>query len=159
MRERQIAGAAEVLVVTGRGNQSDAGVAVVRPAVARVLARLRRQGVVSAWQEHTAGSFVVEPAAIHALFEAPRRRGDVQGREALDTQALAGLDAATHKVLRELAVRTLQELGAPAGESFVLDEMQHQFSALSQSIPPGPDREARLCAAAAAALAELDDAV
>src|SRR3989304_6999857 len=74
LRERQVASAPEVLVITGRGNQSADGVPVVRPAVAAVLARLRRQGVVAGWQEHTPGSFVVTPAPITALLEAPRRR-------------------------------------------------------------------------------------
>ena len=74
LRERQVAQSREVLVITGRGNQSEGGVAVVRPTVVAALSRLRRLGVVDGWQEHTPGSFVVTPALITALFEAPRRR-------------------------------------------------------------------------------------
>jgi hypothetical protein len=158
LRERQMATASEVLVITGRGNQSEGGVPVVRPAVAAVLARLRRQGVVTGWQEHTPGSFVVTPAPITALLEAPRRRRDTVQPAMADPAGLAGLDAATRQVLRRLAIRSLQALGAPVGESFVHDEMQRQFSVLSASIPDGAHREARFRAAAERALDELDGA-
>lgn len=158
LRERQMAHAHEVLVITGRGNQSEGGVAVVRPAVADTLAKLRRLGVVKGWQEHTPGSFVVAPAPITALFDAPRRHGDRTVAVALDGEALAGLSDATRMALRELAIRSLQALGSPASESFVHDEMRRQFSALGRSIPPDPDRDAHLRDAAEAALEELDDA-
>jgi hypothetical protein len=158
LRERQMATASEVLVITGRGNQSEGGVPVVRPAVAAVLARLRRQGVVTGWQEHTPGSFVVTPAPITALLEAPRRRRDTVQPAMADPAGLAGLDAATRQVLRRLAIRSLQALGAPVGESFVHDEMQRQFSVLGASIPDGAHREARFRAAAERALDELDGA-
>ena len=72
LRQRQMDGANEVLVITGRGNQSTDGVPVVRPAVAAVLARLRRQGVVAGWEEHTPGSFAITPAPITALLGALR---------------------------------------------------------------------------------------
>ena len=157
LRERQVAGPGEVLVITGRGNQSTDGVPVVRPAVAAVLARLRRQGVVTGWQEHTPGSFVVTPASITALLEAPRRRRDTTEPATLDPVGLAGLTPETRHMLRTLAIRSLQALGAPVGESFVHDEMQRQFSILGASIPDGPNREARLCLAAETALDELDD--
>jgi len=159
LRERQMAGAGEVLVVTGRGNQSEGGVPVVRPAVARVLKAMRRTGVVSNWQEHTPGAFVVTPAPISALFEAPRRHRDASAEAPADPEALAGLDGATRRVLRDLAIRALDALGAPAGDSFVQDEMVRQFSLLGRSIPPGRDQERRLRAAAAVALDELDDVV
>lgn len=158
LRERQVAKAREVLVITGRGNQSEGGVPVVRPAVASALAKLRRRGVVEAWQEHTAGSFVVTPAPITALFEAPRRHGDLATVVVVDDEAFAGLTEGTRLALRRLAVRSLQALGAPADDPFVQDEMQRQFSALGRSIPSGPDRDAQLCCAADAALDELDDA-
>jgi hypothetical protein len=158
LRERQMASASEVLVITGRGNQSVAGVPVVRPAVAAVLARLRRQGVITGWQEHTPGSFVVTPAPITALLEAPRRRRDAADLVVTDPAGLAGLAPETRRTLRALAIRALQALGAPVDESFVHDEMQRQFSILGASIPDGPNREARLCLAAEMALDELDDA-
>jgi hypothetical protein len=158
LRQRQMDGAREVLVITGRGNQSTDGVPVVRPAVAAVLARLRRQGVITGWEEHTPGSFVVTPAPITALLEAPRRRRDVVAPVAADPEGLAALDPATRQTLRALAIRSLQALGAPVIESFVHDEMQRQFSVLGASIPDGPNREARFRVAAETALDELDGA-
>ena len=156
LRQRQMDSAHEVLVITGRGNQSADGVPVVRPAVATVLARLRRQGVVAGWEEHTPGSFAVTPAPITALLEAPRRRRDPVERDVADPAGLAGLEPATQQTLRQLAIRSLQALGAPVRESFVRDEMQRQFSVLGASIPEGPNREARLRVAAETALDELD---
>jgi hypothetical protein len=157
LRERQVAKATELLVITGRGNQSLDRIPVVRPAVVTALNRLRRQGVVEAWQEHTPGSFVVTPAAITALFDAPLRHGDRTPSVVPEAGAVAGIDPETRVALRQLAIRALQGLGAPADEPFVLDEMRRQFSALGRSIPPGPDRDARLRAAAESACAELDD--
>lgn len=158
LRQRQMDRANEVLVITGRGNQSADGVPVVRPAVAAVLARLRRQGVVTGWQEHTPGSFAITPAPITALLEAPRRRRHPAEPMVADPAELAGLAPATRQTMRALAIRSLQALGAPADESFVVDEMQRQFSVLSASIPDGPNRETRLRVAAETALDELDGA-
>lgn len=158
LRERQMARAVEVLVITGRGNQSTDGIPVVRPAVAGALAKLRRCGVVQSWQEHSPGSFVVTPAPIKALFEVPRRHGDPAVAAVADDKAFAGLTDRTRMALHQLAVRSLQQLGAPAVEPFVHDEMLRQFSALGRSIPSGSDRDARLRAAAEATLDELDDA-
>jgi hypothetical protein len=158
LRERQMARPGEVLVITGRGNQSLDGFPVVRPAVADALARLRRCGVVESWQEHSPGSFVVTPAPIKALFEAPRRHGDQAAAAVAEDNAFAGLADATRTALRRLAIRSLQELGAPAVEPFLHDEMQRQFSALGSSILPGSNRDARLRAAAEATMDELDGA-
>ena len=158
LRERQMAKAAEMLVVTGRGNQSVDRVPIVRPAVATALGRLRRLGVVASWQEHTPGSFVVTPAAITALFEAPRRHGDREQAVVVDAEEFVGLTSETRLALRQLAIRALQGLGVPADEGFVLNEMQRQFSAFGRSIQAGPDRDARLRAAAESARDELDAA-
>ncbi len=158
LRARQMASAREVLVITGRGNQSAGGVPVVRPSVVGVLARLRRAGVVEGWQEHTPGSFVVKPAPVSALFEAPRRHGDAVVENNPEEAALAGLDASTRRVLRHLAERSLESLGAPVDELFVHDEMQRQYAALCQSLHSGADRELQLRSAAARALDELDAA-
>jgi hypothetical protein len=158
LRERQVAQSREVLVITGRGNQSEGGVAVVRPAVAGALAKLRRLGVVEGWQEHTPGSFVVTPAPITALFEAPRRHGEPSAIVVMDDKVFAGLAEETRVALRALAIRSLQALGAPADEPFVRDEMQRQFSVLGKSIPPEPGRDAKLRIAAEAAIEELDAA-
>src|SRR3954468_15927116 len=73
LRQQQIDQAGEVLIITGRGNNSEAGFSVVREAVIRLLHVLRRRGVVSCHQEHTPGSFVVSLAPVSALWEAPKR--------------------------------------------------------------------------------------
>jgi hypothetical protein len=100
---------------------------------------------------------VVNPAPIKALFEVPRRHGDLTVAAVEDDPAFAGLANGTRMALHRLAVRSLQALGAPPVEPFVHDEMQRQFSVLGRSIPSGSDRDARLRAAAEATLDELDD--
>jgi len=157
LRERQMAKAADVLVITGRGKGSVDGIAVVRPAILALLARLRRHGVVLSWQEHTAGSFAVQPAPIQALLNSPRRRGQPAPPAIEDPVGFDGLDAKTRSVLRTLSERSLQALGAPATEAFIHDEMQRQFSRLAASISSGPGRDARLRHALVTALDELDD--
>jgi hypothetical protein len=57
-----------------------------------------------------------------------------------------------------LAERSLEVLGAPRTPALVEAEMAHLFSRLVQAIGKGPDREARLRAAARAAREELDNA-
>src|SRR3954463_16298455 len=59
LRQQQIDRADEVLIITGRGNRSYAGVSVVREAVIRLLHTLKRRGVVKGHDEHSPGSFVV----------------------------------------------------------------------------------------------------
>jgi hypothetical protein len=73
LRQRQVDRAEEVLIITGRGNQSEGGVSLVRDAVVRLLHVLKRRGVITGHQEHTPGSFVVTPAPLSALWESPRR--------------------------------------------------------------------------------------
>ena len=161
LRERQALGAGEVLVITGRGNSSPDGVSVVREAVVKLLASLRRRGVVAGTQEHTAGSFVVRLAPMRALFEAPRRRRDRSTvsarRPPADPAGLRALDAGTRALLRRLAVQALQGLGVRTiKEAYVADEMERQFSLLAAAIPDGPNREARLRVAVTRALDEFD---
>ena len=50
LRERQVSRAGEVLVITGRGNQSPNGISPVREAIVSLLPLLRRRGVVSEWR-------------------------------------------------------------------------------------------------------------
>src|SRR5712671_5599945 len=76
LRERQVSRASEVLLITGRGNQSPGGVSAVRAAIAALLPALRRRGVVSEWREHSPGSYVVKLGSISAMLEAPRRKRD-----------------------------------------------------------------------------------
>ena len=160
LRERQMAKAGEVLVITGRGNSSEGGVSVVRAEVERLLARLRRSNVVSEVREHTPGSFVVRLAPISALFEAPRRRNSGPRAATLtDPSALMGLEPETRVLLRVLAVRSLELLGVriDATTDAIAGEMLRLYSSLSATIPPGPKAEEALCEAIERALEELEE--
>ncbi|GAC1408976.1 MAG: hypothetical protein NVSMB53_00350 [Gemmatimonadaceae bacterium] len=158
LRERQISGAGEVLLITGRGNQSPGGVSAVRAAIVRHFPSLRRRGVVSEWREHTPGSFVVKLASISSLLDAPRRKRD---RAAVatptDPGSLVGLENSTLALLRRLAVRSLESLGAREPEKFVEAEMLSKFNSLAGGVAPGVEGEARLREAISAALEQLDE--
>ena len=157
LREKQMGGADEVLVITGRGVGSVDGVSIVREAVLQLLSSLRRRNVLAGFREHTAGSFVVELAPVHALFGAPRRRREPPPPPPPDPRSLAGLDAETRSLLRTLATVRLQQLGVHSPtKAIVEDEMLGQYGALARSIPEGPEREARLQQAVIVALEELD---
>jgi hypothetical protein len=142
-----MAKAGEVLVITGRGKGSPGGVAVVRGAMVRLFATLKRKGVVSTVGEHTPGSFVVLLAPVRALFETVRRSRERADRQhpMVSPRELKALPRTTLKTLRWLAERSLDVLGAPRSEAFVLDEMRRQFGVLSGSIALGePDRDGQL---------------
>ena len=156
LRERQVARAGEVLVITGRGNLSHDGVSVVREAVVKLLASLGRRGVVSSMQEHTPGSFVVRLASLRALRAAPRRTRERARVPKADPEALRGLEPETRELLRDLALRALEELGARDPAHFLEAEMLAQFTLIAAGVPEGADRERRLRAALQAALAEYD---
>ena len=74
LRQHQALKSGEVLVITGRGNNSEGGVSVVREASIRVFHELRRKGVITNFIEHTAGSFVVALAPMSAMLDAGKRR-------------------------------------------------------------------------------------
>ena len=158
LREKQITKASEVLVITGRGNQSPSGISAVRSALLSLLPSLRRRGVVSEWREHTPGSFVIKLGTITSLLEAPRRKRDraTQDRPP-DPQALAQLDGPTLSLLRRLAIRSLEALGVRNPENFVQAEMLSKFDSLAAGIPSGEGSETRLREAIAAALEQLDE--
>jgi hypothetical protein len=67
------------------------------------------------------------------------------------------LDGATVKLLRRLAIRSLESLGVRDYEKFVDAEMLTKFNSLAAGIPPGEGSEARLREAIVAALDQLDD--
>jgi len=146
LRERQMARAGDVLIITGRGKGSPGGVGVVREAVQRLLTALRRKGVVAAVGAHTPGSFVVTLAPVRALFETVRRTRATTPRIAPgDPAELRALAPETRKRLRWLAERSLESLGAPRSARFVEDEMKRQFAILSSMMAPEEtDREGRL---------------
>ena len=145
LRQQQASRAGEVLVVTGRGNASPGGVSVVREHVLRLLASLRRRGVVAEVREHTPGSFVVRLASLRTLAEAPRRRREARAAAPpADPPTIRELEPETRVLLRRLAEHALQALGIAAGESFVEAEMLRQFGLLGAAIPDGAERERRL---------------
>jgi hypothetical protein len=148
LRQQQVDRASEVLIITGRGNQSEGGVSVVRDAVLGLLHVLRRRGVVGSHQEHSPGSFVVRLAPVSALWESPRRKGG-RGVEAhvATPPSLEALDENTRGLLRALAERTLDALGVKEPEQFVESEMLKQFGVIAKAVGTAPGREDRLRAA------------
>ncbi len=158
LRERQIARASEVLLITGRGNQSPGGISAVRAAIEGLLPSLRRRGVVAEWREHSPGSFVIKLGSIASLLEAPRRKHDrTSSRSLPDPQALAGLDGPTLSLLRQLAVRSLETLGVREPEKFIEAEMLSKFNSLASAVTAGPEGETRLREVISAALEQLDE--
>ena len=74
-----------------------------------------------------------------------------------DPQALTALDATTLKLLRRLAIRSLESLVVLDYDQFVDAEMLTKFSSLAGCIPPGEGSEAKLRDAISAALEQLDE--
>jgi hypothetical protein len=158
LRERQISRAAEVLVITGRGNNSPNGVSAVREAILSLMPALRRRGVVAEWREHSPGSFVVKLASISSLLEAPRRKRDrTPIIPTANPESLKGLEQSTLELLRRLAIRTLESLGMREPDKFVEAEMLSKFQSLAGGINPGEQGEARLREAIKVALDQLDE--
>jgi len=159
MRQKQVEKAGDVLVITGRGNGSPGGVAVVRAAVGKALTQLKRKRVVADVQEYTPGSYVVTLERTAALFEAGKRTRDSECAPPVRLTEVRGLELQTVTLLRTPSARALDALGAPRSERFMTDEFQRQFSVLSAAIPAdAPDREVRLRETIAAALEAYDDA-
>jgi len=158
LKARQVTEAGDVLVITGRGNQSAQGIGVIRREILALLPSLRRRGVVSDWKEHTPGSFVIKLASINALLEAPtRRRSEPVERSAVATPAsLAALDGETLRLLQTLAIQNLETIGIVAAGPFIAQEMERTFSMLAASIAAGPDREQSLRDAITNAINESD---
>jgi hypothetical protein len=159
LRQHQAQQSGELLVITGRGNNSESGIAVVREATIRVFHELRRKGVVEGFTEHTPGSFVVTLAPMQAMLEA-QRRGDSRSVAPLPEPpappTLSALDASTREQLRALAERSLDALGVRERAPFVEAEMLRLFGEIAVEAGRGPDREARLRAAIARMLAEVE---
>lgn len=158
LRERQVSKAGDVLVITGRGNQSPNGVSPVREAIVGLLPSLRRRGVVTEWKEHTPGSFVVKLASIASLLDAPRRKREQKSSTTIPIpRSLDGLDNSTLVLLRKLAIRSLESLGIRDPTNYVEAEMLSKFNSLAGGVTPGQEGEARLRDAIASALEHLDD--
>ena len=159
LKGRQVTRPEEVLIITGRGNQSVGGVGVIRQEVLGMLPMLRRRGIVESWREHSPGSIVVKLAPLSALLSAGNRRRDVANQlRPFDPDVLEGLSAELRALLRQLALQHLESLGVDASESFVQQEMMRTFSTLAMSLTDTGDREAGLRAAILSALAEDPEA-
>lgn len=155
LREHQVKGSEEVLIVTGRGLHSVDGVPVIRPAIEKLLFALRRGGVIASHAEHNPGAFVVHLAPLRALVEAPARNRDI----ALVKPAPAsihGLDAVTTDLLRQVAELSLDALGIDPDEATIRDEMHRFLGAILRGLPTDDRREQQLVQALRAAIAEFD---
>jgi hypothetical protein len=157
LRQHQVQQSGEVLVVTGRGNQSEGGVSVVREASIRTFHELRRKGVIEGFAEHTPGSFVVALAPVKSMLDAAkRRREQAPVPPPAEPPTLAALGGETRSQLRALAERSLDALGVRDRGPFLEAEMLRLFGSLAAAIPVGPDRETRLRDAIGAAMDEYD---
>jgi len=157
LRQQQVDRAEEVLIITGRGNNSDDGISVVREAVIRLLHVLKRRGVVKGHQEHTPGSFVVSLADVSALWESPaRNRGRGVAPPAPTPPSLDDLDSDTRVMLRNLAERALEGLGVKDTAAFLQGEMLKQFGAIAATLGDTPGRDQRLREAIRVALDQYE---
>ncbi len=156
LRQHQALKSGEVLVITGRGNNSEGGVSVVREAAIRVFHDMRRKGVIKEFVEHTAGSFVVELASMSAAVDAAKSRERVALPPPASPPTLATLSAETRHELRVLAERSLDSLGVHERGAFLEDEMLRQFGLLAKHIKPEEDREAGLRRAIVKAMNDYD---
>jgi hypothetical protein len=145
LRARQVTTAEDVLIITGRGNQSAGGIGVIRQEILGIMPALRRKGIVESWREHSPGSIVVKLAPMSAMLSAPRRRRDKEANPAPSgAEVLTGLEPETLRLLRDLASQNLRSLGVDQTGEFVSKEMARMFSALISALPQSADREAAL---------------
>ena len=158
LREHQIAGSAEVLIITGRGNNSPDGIGVLRAAIEKLLFSLRRRGVVESHGAHNPGAFAVRLAPVRQLMEAPARHRERGPAKQSDVPAVEGLDADTNALLRLVAERSLDELGVLPAPDALHDEMHRHLRVLAPSLPGGTAMEPALRAALRRALDDYDRA-
>jgi hypothetical protein len=157
LREHQVQKSGTVLIITGRGNNSEGGVSVVREGTIRIFRELQRKGVIADFSEHTAGSFVVTLAPMSAMLDARSNRREQSPMPALATPpTLSALDDETRKLLRALAERSLDALGVRERGPFVESEMLRLFGTLAATMSEGPDRERQLRIAIEAAMSDYD---
>ena len=161
LRMKQAEGAREVLIVTGRGNQSYAQVPVVREAVRRLLSYLSTRGIVADHSEHSPGAFAVRLLPLTAAVARPSTEVPAAAEPRIDPPTLDGLTPETRDQLRILASGTLQSLGLrDPSPAFLRDEMVRQCAQLAALMPPAATAEAREAlfqAAVARAIERLDD--
>lgn len=155
LREHQIAGSEEVLVITGRGNQSPDGIGVLRAAVEKLLYSLKRRGVVAAHTPHNPGAFVVRLAPVRNLADAVPRHKD-RTRARATAPDITGLSDDTNRLLHTLAEHALAALGVRPDAFTVEDEIHRQLRALAPSLPGGEAMEPALRRALSAAIDDYD---
>jgi hypothetical protein len=141
LRVQQAKRDGDVLVITGRGNQSAGGMGIIRQEILGMLPSLRRKGIIQSWREHTPGSIVITVAPLSSLFDAARRRRDERTPIA-GAPSIKGLAPETLSLLRQLALVNLDALGVAASDAFIEQEMARSFSVLLLSASDAPDREA-----------------
>jgi hypothetical protein len=160
LRMRQVIKPGDVLVVTGRGNQSPGGVGIVRNAIMALMPSLRRRGVVKSWREHTPGSLIITLAPVTTLLAAPKRNREEEynrrGAMIATPESLAALEPETLAQLRRLAILTIESLGVDNPTPFVEDEMKRVFATLTVTLPVSADREGTLQRAMRSAIEELE---
>lgn len=157
LKARQVTKAEDVLIITGRGNNSVGGIGVVRQAILALMPSLKRKGIVESWREHSPGSLVVTLAPVSSLFAAaPRRRDSARGPSA-DPPSLSGLSEQTLSALRELAMYNLDAIGVDHREPFLKTEMARIFSKLMSAMPPAQRSEAMLQSSIKSALDEAGE--
>jgi len=156
LRQHQALKSGEVLVITGRGNNSEGGVSVVREAAIRVFHEMRRKGVLKEFSEHTAGSFVVALAPMSAAADKSSTRERAPLPPPASPPTLASLSEETRHELRVLAERSLDALGVHERGAFLEDEMLRLFGIVAKQIKPEEDREAGLRRAIATAMDAYD---
>ena len=158
LRSRQVMKSQEVLIITGRGNQSVGGVGVIRQEILGMLPSLRRRGIVESWKEHNAGAIVVKLAPMSALLLATKRRRDSNAMPVeSNPDSLLELGTETLRLLRQLAIQNLESLGVSDVKPFIEQEMLRNFSALAGSVSSGENREERFRDAIRRAIDEIAD--
>jgi hypothetical protein len=155
LREQQVRGSAEVLVITGRGNQSVGGIPIIRPAIEKLLFSLRRRGVVTGHSVHNPGAFTVTLAPLRSLMEAPRRKRERDARPPAGSE-IHGLDGDTLRLLRDLSERSLASLGVVPDDHTMSDEMQRHLRTIVPALTSGKKTEDQLREALRRAITEYD---
>ncbi|MGQ0640280.1 MAG: hypothetical protein ACT4P6_05830 [Gemmatimonadaceae bacterium] len=141
LRLKQVEGAREVLIITGRGTNSIGAVPVIRAHVAHRLTKLRRGGVVTSVSEHTPGSYVVRLSPMSEMLSAAERAPHSQAPATANVASLSGLTTDTRRLVQELATRTLASLGVHATRSMISEEMERQTALLTAAMPRDANRE------------------
>jgi hypothetical protein len=158
LRSKQVELDGDVLIITGRGAGSVAGIPVIREATERVLNRLKRAGVILSFGQDTPGSFVVQLAPLRSLLEAPARRKNPKPVTPRKTTAIHGLKRETKERLRYLAGRAIDALGVRTpSENQLQSEMERQFSMIARTAPNGADTDRWLDSAITRALREYSE--